>query len=195
MCGIFSIWSKLEEFFLGVGFWGRYKSIKRHIFSSIWSCVKNETLLIRDNSSWILKNDKLISFWYDNWWSSPLILDMGNQVVVEDLFVNSFIIDHKWNFLSSNHNIPDSLQVKICNFHIPINLRPDKRIQRHSPLGELTLKYAYDFKRNLCVYKDWWRCIWSKTIMPLKSFLVWRWLLIKLSTNDQLNLHLLFSNR
>ncbi|KAI5425816.1 hypothetical protein KIW84_031583 [Lathyrus oleraceus] len=103
------------------------KTIKHHTFSSIWSSVKNETLLISVNSSWILGNGESIRFWYDNWCGAPLILDMENQVVVVDLRVSSFIIDHKWDFSSNNHDILDSLQVIIRNYHISFDLRGDKR--------------------------------------------------------------------
>ncbi|XP_058725545.1 uncharacterized protein LOC131596826 [Vicia villosa] len=76
--------------------------------------------------------------------------------------------------------------VCILHCHIPFNLRPDKRIWKGSVSGELTLKEDYEFKRACGVRADWWRWIWSKYIPPSKSFLVWRLLLRKLASDDQL---------
>jgi len=38
------------------------RSIRYHIFSSIWSGVKNELEVIKNNSTWIVGDGKLINF-------------------------------------------------------------------------------------------------------------------------------------
>lgn len=135
------------------------KVIKHHIFSSIWFSVKNETLIIRDNSTWILRNGRYINFWYDTWCDIPLILEIGETMVDEYLPVISLIIDHYWNFSNCYHDILDFLQVRIRNCHIPFDLQPDKRIQKNSLSGVITLKSTCEFKRNLGACKDWWHWV------------------------------------
>jgi len=44
----------------------RNKPIKHHIFSSTWTNIKAEYLVIVENSSWLIGNGKSINFWQDN---------------------------------------------------------------------------------------------------------------------------------
>lgn len=78
------------------------KIINHHIFSSVWSNIKVEILIIRDNSSWLLGNCYSIRFWFDTWCGETLHIGLGNVTVSYRLRVSSFIIDGKWNFLSAN---------------------------------------------------------------------------------------------
>jgi mannosylglycoprotein endo-beta-mannosidase len=43
------------------------KPINYHIFSSIWSSIKEEYDVIVDNSVWLIGNGEHINFWNDNW--------------------------------------------------------------------------------------------------------------------------------
>ncbi|KAI5435683.1 hypothetical protein KIW84_022199 [Lathyrus oleraceus] len=131
--------------------------INHHIFSSIWYNIKFEIPLICDNSSWIFGNGKSIIFWYDNWCEYLLHLEVKTLSMPNDFLGNSFIIDRSLNFLGANCHIPVSLQLIINNCFIYFDLCSDKRIWNHTTSGELTLRDAYEFKRNLGVCNDWWR--------------------------------------
>lgn len=40
--------------------------INHHIFSSLWSTIKHELPVIKDNSTWLIGNGKHINFWHDD---------------------------------------------------------------------------------------------------------------------------------
>lgn len=120
------------------------KFIKHHTFSSIWSSVKNDTSIIRDNSVWILENGSSINFWYDSWCGAPSILAMGETIVYEDLPANDFIINLNWIFSNRNHVFPVSLHVWIHICHNPFDLQSDKMIWKNSLSGVLTFKSTYN---------------------------------------------------
>jgi len=44
-----------------------------HIFSSIWSGIKPDFHVMKENSSWLIGNGKSISFWQDKWCGDPLV--------------------------------------------------------------------------------------------------------------------------
>jgi len=48
------------------------KVIQHHIYSSIWSSIKEEFFVILDNSTWLLGNGDCINFWNDSWCGPPL---------------------------------------------------------------------------------------------------------------------------
>jgi len=45
----------------------RSSCISHHIFSSLWSSIKNEYQTIIDNTTWLLGNGQHIQFWHDIW--------------------------------------------------------------------------------------------------------------------------------
>lgn len=78
-----------------------------------------------------------------------LHLGLGSFLVSDSLRVSSFIINGSWNFSRDVGLIPDLIQVRICNCHIPFDLRPYKRAWNHSESGDLYLKEAFDFKNKI----------------------------------------------
>jgi len=60
-------------------------------------------------------------------------------------------------------------------------------IWKHSTVGVLTLKDAYDFKKHHQPKVHWEKIICSKDIPPSKSLLVWRFMLNKLPTDENLS--------
>ncbi|KAI5414543.1 hypothetical protein KIW84_040148 [Lathyrus oleraceus] len=120
------------------------------------------------------KNDKSISLWFDNWSGYPLYLDDDAPVLLDEPTVNGTMVNGHWGFAKSSTNIL-----------IRVDIRPDKRCWNHYSNGDLSLKFAYKFKRNRGTIKNCWRWIWNNFIPPSKSFMVRRLLQNKLSTNDQ----------
>jgi len=47
--------------------------IHHHIFSSLWSGMKQEFNTIRENTAWLVGNGEDIQFWTDTWCGDPLI--------------------------------------------------------------------------------------------------------------------------
>jgi hypothetical protein len=76
------------------------KTIQHHIFSSIWSSIKDEFGVIMDNSLWLLGNGEEINFWNDNWCGTPLV-DLFNIPSHIGQFLSSRVSDYiqhgQWN--------------------------------------------------------------------------------------------------
>ncbi|MCH91212.1 RNA-directed DNA polymerase (Reverse transcriptase), partial [Trifolium medium] len=60
------------------------KAINHHVYSSIWSSVKNEVQVIYDNSCWKVGNGQCINLWTDSWCGEPLAssLDIHPNVLI-----------------------------------------------------------------------------------------------------------------
>lgn len=131
------------------------KFINHHIFSSIWTSVKDEMNFVIENSSWCIGNGNSSKLWFDNWCSSSLYHDIEDPNSIVDHNVNKITVNKKWYFSKSFTPIPPSIQICINNCHIPFDLSSDKRIWNLSPTGDLYLKLALDFKQNKGIQKKW----------------------------------------
>lgn len=107
-----------------------------------------------DNSSWCLGDGTFISLWFDNWCGYPLCLDDDASISLDDQTINEIMVNAHCDFAKSSTNIPFSIQMCISNCHIPFDIRPDKRCWNHSSNGDLSLKSAYEFKRNRGIVGD-----------------------------------------
>jgi hypothetical protein len=70
--------------------------ILHHVFSSLWSSLKDEFKVIMDNSVWLLGNGRNINFWTDSWCGNPLIDQLNIPVHIGDLLsstVSDFILN------------------------------------------------------------------------------------------------------
>jgi len=79
-----------------------------------------------------------------------------------------------------------TLQVLVDKVIIPNQPTRDKLIWKHSTNGEITLKEAYNFKKSNSAKLTWAKLIWSNDVPPFKSLMVWRLMLDKLPTDDNL---------
>lgn len=46
--------------------------INHHIYSSIWSSIKVEYPIVKENSSWLVGDGQQMDFWFDKWCDDPL---------------------------------------------------------------------------------------------------------------------------
>jgi hypothetical protein len=72
------------------------KVIRYHIFSSLWSSIKDEVEVVRDNTVWLLGNGDNINFWLDNWCGDPLVEQLGIPDHIRPLLtasVSDFIVN------------------------------------------------------------------------------------------------------
>jgi hypothetical protein len=76
------------------------KPIQHHIYSSIWSSIKDEFSIIIDNSIWLLGNGENINFCNDNWCCTSLS-DLFNipDHISRSLSsrVSDYILNGQWN--------------------------------------------------------------------------------------------------
>jgi len=131
--------------------------IKHHIFSSIWSGVI-QSLHLQPSQIHRFPS-KLCHYSHNFHWK---ISEEVNQIVPN----LSFLIYH---------------------VTIPSHNHPDRLIWKHNSTGDLTLKEAYNFKKHRYPTLQWAKIIWSKDFPPSKSLLVWRLMLNKLPTDDNLS--------
>jgi hypothetical protein len=79
------------------------KAIQYHIFSSLWSSIKDEFDVVRDNTVWLLGNGVNINFWLDNWCGDPLVEQLRIPIHIRHLLTSSlsdFISHGQWKIPS-----------------------------------------------------------------------------------------------
>ena len=167
------------------------RTIQHHIYSSIWSSIKEEFTTITANSTWLLGNGESINFWNDSWCGPPLaeIFNTPKHISRElSSNVNDFILNGQWN-------IPLQLQQRFHNLRhlvqqvtIPMELATDSLQWKHTQSGDLNLKEAYTFKQPQFQELHWAKVIWTADVPPSKSLFVWRVMHDKLPTDENLML-------
>jgi len=163
--------------------------IQYHIYSLIWSGVKSEFNTIKYNTCWIIGNGRSINFWLDNWCEEPLIHSLQlrtSQIQHYPKILSDYVVNYQWSFpadLIQEHPISRNLAAQVT---LPIQSTADKLVWKHNSIGILTLKEAYNFKKHHFPKVSWAKIIWSIDIPPSKSLLVWRLMLNKLPTDDNL---------
>jgi hypothetical protein len=73
--------------------------INHHIFSSLWSSIKHELLVLKDNSTWLIGNGKHINFWHDDWCGGILIQNLNvntNLIAGFSASVCDYICNFRW---------------------------------------------------------------------------------------------------
>lgn len=163
--------------------------IQYHISSSIWAGMKNQILTVIANSRCNVGNGSNINFWTDCWLSNPIVdlLDIPDSVHhLLRAKVEDFIEHGKWKIpqaiLEHNHNLSSELS----RISIPISPVNDSLYWAASNSGELTSKDAYNFLFPVTSAQYWCKLIWSTSIPPSKSFLIWRLIHNKVPTEDKL---------
>ncbi|RHN73363.1 putative ribonuclease H-like domain, ankyrin repeat-containing domain-containing protein [Medicago truncatula] len=165
--------------------------INHHIYSSIWSGIKMEFQVIRENSSWLVGDGKKINFWFDHWCGDSLfqILNATNDLIAPfPSSVNSYISNNQWSIPQSLTQVFPSLRNLVHQVTLPMHDQDDGLVWKHNPTGTLSLKDAFEFKRKHLPKLNWTKSIWSSDIPPSKSLLAWRLMHDKLPTDENLSL-------
>lgn len=163
--------------------------IKHHIYSSIWSGIKDELEVIYDNSVWLVGDGSNINFWLDSWCGDPLVDQLHIPAQFRNLLsakVSDFIVNGQWSIPTQLSSMFSSLSSIISTVSIPMESTQDTFIWKHTDNGDLELKQAYDFKLAQVQELHWARLIWNADIPPSKSLLAWRLMHDKLPTYDNL---------
>ncbi|WJX12769.1 hypothetical protein P8452_03227 [Trifolium repens] len=165
------------------------KAIQHHIFSSIWSSIKEEYSMIKDNAAWLVGNGENINFWLDSWCGDPLVdqLDIPEQVrPFLTAQVSDFITNGLWSIPPALSNMFSNLSSIISQVPLPLETTHDKFIWKHTDNGDLELKQAYEFILPQVQDLHWAKLIWNADIPPSKSFFAWRLMHEKLPTDENL---------
>jgi mannosylglycoprotein endo-beta-mannosidase len=163
--------------------------IKHHIYSSIWSGIKDELEVIYDNVVWLVGNGNNINFWLDSWCGIPSVDQLDIPVQTRHLLssrVSDFIVNGQWSIPPQLSLMFDNLSSIISKVSIPMETTQDKFIWKHIDAGDLEFKQAYDFKLAQVQELHWAKLIWNVDIPPSKFFLVWRLMHDKLPTDENM---------
>jgi len=77
------------------------KAVNYHIFSSLWSSVKNENCIIDENCRWLIGSCENINFWLDPWLDNSVasILNLPDHLHPNlSARVSDFINNFQWSF-------------------------------------------------------------------------------------------------
>jgi hypothetical protein len=165
------------------------KVIRYHIFSSLWSSIKDEVEVVRDNTVWLLGNGDNINFWLDNWCGDPLVEQLGIPVHIRPLLtasVSDFIVNGRWSIPAQLSLIFSNLESIIAAVMIPMELKNDTLLWQHTDSGDLSFKHAYTFKNMQVQELPWAKYIWRTEIPPSKSLMAWRLMHEKMPTDENL---------
>jgi hypothetical protein len=91
--------------------------IPHHIFSSIWSSIKQEALVILENSSWKVGTGHIIKLWTDCWCGAPIAQSLNihhNVCIWLPSKVSDIIHNQQWN-------IPIYLDILVPNLKLLVN--------------------------------------------------------------------------
>ncbi|GAU38423.1 hypothetical protein TSUD_396030 [Trifolium subterraneum] len=141
------------------------KTIQYHISSSIWSSIKDEFAVIKDNSIWLLEHVRhLLTSTVSDY------INNGHWTFPPEMF-------HHFNVINLVQQVT-----------IPLVACQDKLLWKHTDTGDLQLKEAYFFKLQQFQDLHWAKSIWSSDIPPSKSILAWRLMHDKVPTDENLKL-------
>jgi hypothetical protein len=147
--------------------------ITYHIFSSIWSGIKNEFNVVLENSSFILGNGMDILFWTDTWCGDVSLADLlhipahlHSNLVAR---VSDFIKNYQWSIPDALDQLFPLIKQVVYMVTIPLEDKSDCIAWNLLDSGCLTLKEAYIFKSSHCPQLHWTKVTWSKDIPPSKS--------------------------
>jgi hypothetical protein len=163
--------------------------IRHHIYSSIWSGIKDELEVVYENSVWLVGNGNNINFWMDSWCGEPLVDQLHIPAPTRSLLsskVSDFIVNGQWSIPPQLSLMFNNLSSIISKVSIPMETTQDKFIWKHTDAGDLEFKQAYDFKLPQVQELHWAKRIWNVDIPPSKSFLVWRLMHEKLPTDENM---------
>jgi hypothetical protein len=146
----------------------------QHIYSSLWSSIKQENREIIENSAWLIGSGEQMNFWNDAWCAEPLTQQLIIPSYISDGLqscVSDYLINDQWNFPPQLVQMFPSISLIVQQVTFPTVLKCDELMWKHTTNGELSLKDAYDFKLQQFQDLAWTKYIWCKEVRPLKSLI------------------------
>ncbi|KAH0745955.1 hypothetical protein KY285_007612 [Solanum tuberosum] len=153
-----------------------------------WKVLCNIKEEVDKNIIWIIGRGE-VDFWYDNWTNiSPLYLLFPDNVQQQQISIKDVYIDGMWDW-DKLHNQPDAdTKDKIRELNIVLHSnRRDKDIWIPNTNGNFTIKSSWSNYRQRSNSNNFIKNIWHKDIPFKISFLNWRVIRDKLSTNERVS--------
>lgn len=177
--------------FMKARFLRNFRPISYYLQSFIWPAMKAYYPLVKQKSSWRLSDGKIINFWLYKWFTEPIATSPNFPVSRHSSLrakVCEFIVNGQWRIPAELSTKCPNVVSKIQNQVIPSISEQDILVWSKSKSGFLTFKEAYLFLNLFLRTCSWGKSIWSISIPPSRSFLLWRLIYKKLSTDDNLQL-------
>jgi hypothetical protein len=102
--------------------------------------------------------------------------------------VSDFIVQNDWHLPEVLHASFPTLHLLVRQVIIPFDPGEDSLIWLRNDSGDFSHKDAFKFKSQNHPQLQWAKAIWSLDIPPSNSLVVWRFMLGKLPTDDNLML-------
>jgi len=160
----------------------------RHFKSSIWPGVREFLSVVNENTVWIIGNGSNINLWRDNWMGTPLITLFNvpsSRFPTLDDKLDSIIDRGKWQIPKPLIDFP-TVAENALKIILPVTPLADRRIWKNAADGVLSAKLAYHTLLPPHVTLDWAKDVWRNCIPPSHSFVLWRLMLLKLPTDENL---------
>lgn len=157
--------------------------------SSIWPALKYFMQSVLNNTSWQLCNVNSINFWKDRWLSEPVVdliripqsLHCSLNAKVRD-----FISNHSWCIPQEFSLSFPFVAEEIRKIIILLFCVEDQLVWSKSDSGELKIRDAFHFLNPQGNSVSWGKIIWSSCIPPSRTFLLWKLLHNKMTTDENL---------
>ncbi|GAU10707.1 hypothetical protein TSUD_424710, partial [Trifolium subterraneum] len=165
------------------------KPINHHVYSSIWSSIKQEANVILDNSTWKVGLGYSIKLWTDTWCGNALVDTLNipqNVLIWLPQRVSDIIQNQQWYIPPYLDNNFPTLKIMVQQVTLPMEPLSDILVWNGATNGLLSLKEAYEFKRQRFAILPWAKALWCKDIPPSRSLHAWRVMLDKVPTDDKL---------
>lgn len=124
----------------------KHGTISYRIFSSVWSSIKGQISVMKENSSWQLGNGSEIRFWTDNWLDDSLV-NICNIPAHLHSNLNSKVTDYirngSWSIPRCIIHAFPVLGNLLQDAVIPQFDSKDQMVWKNSNSGELGFKDAY----------------------------------------------------
>lgn len=163
--------------------------VMHHISSSIWAGLRSHLNTVLHNSKWLIGDGYTIDFWKDCWLSQPLVDCLNIPKHMHHLLqsnISDFISNGKWVLPQELIQRYPVLPTELNQVIIPKFCSADSLVWIATDSGLLSLKDAFFFQNPNRPHTPWCKLIWSSSVPPSKSFLLWRILHNKCPTDDQL---------
>jgi len=117
--------------------------IQHHIFSSLWSGLKNEYNIVKDNTVWLIGDGKNINFWFEYCNGDPLVETLNLSTDQANSFppkLCSYIHGFHWRIPETLLQQFPSLTLLNSQVTLPTVTKPDKLLWKLNGTDYLTFE-------------------------------------------------------
>lgn len=152
---------------------------------STWPGIRPQLDTVMENLGWHLGNGSAISFWSDRWLITTILESLDIPQEMRPMLkakVSDFIFEGPWNIpMDFQSHYPEVVN-EVTQVVIPKSGKPDKAVWFPSISGELSFREAFSLLQSLGL-----KILWHDAIPHLRSFLFWKFILGRVSSDEELH--------